>query len=466
MAYLADMTEQDLSLPDYIQDLLNGYLEDQTNHEKSRFMDFYLDYKYEQGDILAPFIRQIADDIYDKEVKTGKRQNKRNHNAQRRFIASIRILLLNLIKTNQLRKLLGEKLYLAVSLDRNSFSLQAVERYTPPDITYDPYKDAYEGLIALGLLHVHRQGLHDTVRGNFYLTRIEATSKLLSDFESRLNGNPISISRLRDTEEEECIILRDENKRLANYKDTTFTRKARKNLKKINKFISRQNYTIELSDAILKYAIIDGTQYSINKNYFDTTNIKLRRIFNNSNFTHGGRFYGGWWQSLRSEYRRYLKINEQKTVEWDFSRCHITILYAELGIPMMADPYHIYPNVPEGITKRVINALLNADGMPNQMSDFDDALLGLTWQEFINKIKEVHNPIVDKFMTGYGIILQFKEAEVAEAILIKLMEANIPCLPIHDSFITTEEHSNALREIMGSVFKDRFGIDINIKLKE
>lgn len=460
------MIEKDDNIPDYIKEMLNGFLEDQTNKERSKFIDFYLDYTSDHKIDLNPFFRKIVSDITKNEFEIGKRKNRRSNDTQRRFIASVRILVLNLIHTNKLKKFLGDNLYLAVPFDRNYFGLKDHKKYSPPDITYDPYKDAFDGLIALDLLNVHRKGLHDPVRENFYLTRIEATPKLISDFDNHLNGREIKICRPKKAVAEECIILRDENKRLTNYDDTGFTRKARSNLKKINKFISKHEYSIELPDGILKDAVVDGTQYSIDKHYFDTESVYLRRIFNDGKFNHGGRFYGGWWQSIRSGYRRYIRINGQETVEWDYSRCHITMLYAELGIPMMEDPYKIHPKVSADTTKIAINTLLNASGFPKQMTDYNEAEAGLSWVEFIDQIKNVHHQIADYLMVGHGIILQYKESEITEEILIKLMDNNIPCLPIHDSFITTKEYSDILNVTMCSVFKDKFGIDINIKLKE
>ena len=52
----------------------------------------------------------------------------------------------------------------------------------------------------------------------------------------------------------------------------------------------------------------------------------LQRIFN-VDFEHGGRFYGGFWQQIPSEYRHRLTIHNQFTTEIDYSQIHPTILY-------------------------------------------------------------------------------------------------------------------------------------------
>src|SRR5690606_27383162 len=65
------------------------------------------------------------------------------------------------------------------------------------------------------------------------------------------------------------------------------------------------------------------------------------RVFNNSSFKEGGRFYGGWWQNVPKDFRRYIRINRKPTVEIDYSGHHLRILYAMEKAKMPRDMYHI-----------------------------------------------------------------------------------------------------------------------------
>ena len=54
----------------------------------------------------------------------------------------------------------------------------------------------------------------------------------------------------------------------------------------------------------------------------------VRRIFNQGSFKKGGRFYGGFWQKIPREYRKFIRINYKEVVELDYSGLHINMLYA------------------------------------------------------------------------------------------------------------------------------------------
>ena len=60
----------------------------------------------------------------------------------------------------------------------------------------------------------------------------------------------------------------------------------------------------------------------------------IHRVFNNSGFDMGGRFYGGWWQNIPKAYRQDIFIDDQSTIEVDFKSLHILLLYGLEGLDM------------------------------------------------------------------------------------------------------------------------------------
>ena len=46
----------------------------------------------------------------------------------------------------------------------------------------------------------------------------------------------------------------------------------------------------------------------------------VRRIFNNSSFADGGRFYGGWWQRIDGEHRKNIRMPSRLGV---WAQCHL-----------------------------------------------------------------------------------------------------------------------------------------------
>ena len=53
------------------------------------------------------------------------------------------------------------------------------------------------------------------------------------------------------------------------------------------------------------------------------------RVFNNSSWDQGGRFYGGFWQQIDGILRSRIYMNDKPTVEIDFSGLHVILAYAQ-----------------------------------------------------------------------------------------------------------------------------------------
>ena len=77
-------------------------------------------------------------------------------------------------------------------------------------------------------------------------------------------------------------------------------------------------------------------------------NIALRRIFNNESFGQGGRWNGGWWITAPSWSREFILIDDEPTVELDYSGFLTRAIYHNEGIDYQEDPYEIGPNLRNG----------------------------------------------------------------------------------------------------------------------
>ncbi|MBE9640975.1 hypothetical protein IQ782_29490, partial [Salipiger pacificus] len=116
----------------------------------------------------------------------------------------------------------------------------------------------------------------------------------------------------------------------------------------------------------------------------------LYRVFNDRELTTGGRFYGGWWQSVPKAYRRHLAVNGKRMVEIDYSNLHPVILYAEAGVTPPDDCYRgIFSESTEArggdalrnLVKASFNAMLNAEKPLRQAPrGIDLREFGLTWK--------------------------------------------------------------------------------------
>jgi len=183
----------------------------------------------------------------------------------------------------------------------------------------------------------------------------------------------------------------------------------------------------------------------------------LFRRFNNSSFYEGGRFYS-LWQSLPKKLRPFIKVDNDATIELDFSGSHIRMLYHTLNIDIEGDPYYIkgYSSDDERKILKLIG-LISINGSKINSVRFE-VIKSMRKKkikyeyEKINKLidlyLEKHLPIKQFLFSGIGIKLQFKEACILENILLRLAEKNITSLPIHDSVIVQKQHGELLHEFM------------------
>lgn len=282
-------------------------------------------------------------------------------------------------------------------------------------------------------------GSYDTKTGVGEASTITPTNKLLS----LLGKDKYWIIR----EKVELIRLKNHKGVLTDYKDTDKTQLMRQTLEKINDLIG--------SVKIGGVADIDPT-----KSY-------LYRVFN-GDFRSGGRFYGGWWESCRSDQRQWIKINGERTVEVDYPSHHLRILYAREGIKPPAGDLYLLDAQDE--SERPLMKMINLIALCSR--NYHQAVgaiekkaveLGFRGRDIpvlLKAFMEKHHQIRHHYCTsGVGISLQYTDSCIAESVLLGLAEEQIVCLPVHDSFIVQQRHKEYLRKEMRLACM-AFGVDL------
>lgn len=206
--------------------------------------------------------------------------------------------------------------------------------------------------------------------------------------------------------------------------------------------------------------------------YLDISSVQLRRIFSRNSLTKHGRFYGGWWQSLPSKYRRHIMINDKKTVEVDYSGMSIRILYGMVKQEYKGneDIYDLSDDTTEGqkwkferkspqrkLIKKYINAFLNDEDGNYRLTDEEHKQIGFNSIQIRKRFLKVHAAIADLANSKIGLETQFYDSEIAMEVMQYFMEDDIPVLPIHDSFIIRAGFNQYLRKAMQAAFQKRFG---------
>ena len=361
-----------------------------------------------------------------------------------------------------------------------------------PMLTYDIFiKRAYKGMIELGYLYEAEDGFHDRnpTKGKFSksrLTRYRAERKLINLFSERdqkvfplilpqKHFEPLIVQEKVKTKEGGSKKVR------LTFEESDYTRHLSENVKTINEALNRSWYDLEITNEELrrlqdrltsKDRRDQGTDYTL-----DFSRRSLSRVFNDTNFETGGRFYGGWWQSIPKEYRANIIIDGKPTVEFDYSTIHPTILYSKEGLTPPDDAYtQIIGDNFKGLNvdktkfrsmfKSAFNAMLNSKkALSSPPKGITPGDFGLKWSQISNAIIKTHSPIAHHFYSDAGRRLQKIDSEVAEIVLLHFTNRNIPILPVHDSFIMHHGFDGELSQMMQKAFNQIVGGNIDIDQK-
>lgn len=246
----------------------------------------------------------------------------------------------------------------------------------------------------------------------------------------------------------ELIRLKNRDGKLVDYRDTNNTISMRRRLEEINEGVSAIDLqlhapAVERNGMLLRVGD-DHLLYPAMRT--------LYRIFNRGSFSRGGRFYGTWWQQIPKTIRPNLLIDGEPTIEHDYPQLHPNMLYSEIEARFEGDAYAV-DGWPRNLVKRAFNILVNAENYDSARRAIALKIAGEGAYEsaasLIEAIKLRHPKITKMFHSDAGIRLQRRDADMAEAIMRRLVRLGIVVLPIHDSFITAARHEGALKEAMG-----------------
>jgi ribosomal protein L30/L7E len=261
---------------------------------------------------------------------------------------------------------------------------------------------------------------------------------------------------------QEIIILKDTKEDLwdsgewLQYPDTEETHAYREELARINSWIEQ---------ADIEHVPLYDTNTVV-----DTTDRKLRRYFNNGNFGHGGRLFGGFWQHMSRKARAGIVIDGMDTVTLDYGQMIARVLYGHAGAPFDFDDAYRIPGLENhraGV-KKVFSAMLYADHPLTRMPQGCRELFPskVSYAAVAGKIRQFHAPVSEFLYVGVGPKLTFQESKILLIVLTKLLEQGITALPLHDAVIVAKEHQNRTTEIMLEVFRMVTGIDGLVSLDD
>jgi len=351
-------------------------------------------------------------------------------------------------------------------ISKNKSDYQGETRYKKIFLKFDYLIPVINDLCNLGYV---KQKLGYRFLNHGRRTRIRAKAKLINKILSpenclskiiELQG---AISIVNTGERDETIIIKDENKKFIDYVDDDNTNQMRQNLKLINEKIKKTRISLDITDEQYRDLI---SRLSNDKDYRETidfTRVALHRVFNNSSWENGGRFYGAWWQNIPKEYRMYIDINHKSTVEVDYSGHHVRMLYANAGIDPPDDPYDL-DEFDRDIQKRAMLILINTQGATKAANAIRHNLK-IPPSPILKALERRHQAISKHFYTGSGLRLMNEDSNIAEKVILMMMDRGATVLPVHDSFVVRNTYQNDLIKVMESVFTEFYGKSASLKVK-
>ena len=318
-----------------------------------------------------------------------------------------------------------------------------------------------------------KRGFNDKIRGIGFQSRLWPSPSLKQKFKSARFHQ----FQFCDHEGRESIVLRDQEKvAVEEYNDNTVTQYSRSLLAEYNALLA--NIHIDILD-LDKPVIKIGSGSKAMKLAINQQDKFVRRIFNNSSWDQGGRFYGGWWQRCPKVYGKRIVFDGVATAEIDFSGIHIVILYAHEGINYWSevneDPYSIHgindidPDIDlRAAAKLLLLTAINAEtpekafGAFRQQAESGSPEKRLTNEQLnsmLNQLKLKHKPIAHKLASGAGIELMYLDSQITELLVERFTRHyQCPILTIHDSYIVPFGYDRILHKEMQAAFEAVTGV--------
>lgn len=439
-----------MTLPTIVPD------EAQTDEqEDDRFFD---PWRVPRSAGVKALVEKIIGNVQVYEEYYKKRQRKRRRKDQETHEATISAVMCDLMHAVLMQDQRG------IAISRSNQVVGKGDRYqAPAENRQLPYvldvlaSDALEWL-------TEKRGFINPF-GRNQLTLLRPTQRLIDN----MKEFGVELSGIGRCKTEEIIILKAEkedywdNGAYLPYDETALTSRYREEVRAINSWLTDAD--IQFDDTVLE-----------RDRSIDTGNVTLRRYFSQGSFESGGRLFGGFWQGLSENERlEGLIINGESVVGLDYGQMAPRILY---GLAKAQPPDGDLYDIP-GLTtingrsyrdgvKKVMNALMFSDGLPNRKPMETKSILppNLSIQDVVNLILQAHPAIAHLLGTEIGHKAQFIESQVMVRVLLGLREQSIVALPIHDGLVIPSEAEAEAKAVMQDTFKNEVGIDCPVTIEK
>lgn len=220
------------------------------------------------------------------------------------------------------------------------------------------------------------------------------------------------------------------------------------------------NAHLEKADIVLDEGVLE----TFTKNRFHSSSRRLYRIFANGRFDNGGRLYRGFWIELPSASRHeVLQIDGDAITILDYGQMSTRLAYAKVGVKPPDGDLYAVPGIAnwqrEGAKKLINAAFFSSAPITRRPRGTTKLLPNGHIADLMAALKQAHAPITALFENGEGLRLQRLESDIMVEVLLRLIDAGITALPIHDAVIVGERHSRKAEAVMKDVFREMAGVE-------
>ncbi|AOY87832.1 hypothetical protein BKP64_06395 [Marinobacter salinus] len=325
----------------------------------------------------------------------------------------------------------------AVCLSRAASSFSTPPRYRTNRIGLKTWTRVIDSLERMGFI----EKLCGGFKGEGYFQGLTSTyvpTQTTSDWFSE-HSSGLSLAHLSANEP----LLLTSNKRLIDYPDNEHTNALRRQIEDINT-VNRAHHF--------------GLQKGLEVISIDQRLLTGKRRFRDD-FQSGGRMFLAL-QQLKKKERANLIIDGEKTVELDFSSHAPRMLFHANGRPAPSDCY-AHASVPRQIMKEAMLRVTNCDTRSTALRSLTVLLRerGIDYfspKELLTAVEETNPFAVKGMKPGRWKEIQFLESRIACGIAHQLHKHDVPCLPIHDSFVVRQRDRDTLMRAMHEEYRKQF----------
>jgi len=273
--------------------------------------------------------------------------------------------------------------------------------------------------------------------------------------------------------------LNGKEERIKRYESVPITFKPNNDTQKVENIL-RRHFAVAQSCPILLH----------HPDYAQTELCSALHAVYSGDLHHGGRLYTSTFfgvQQRKSYLRQFIAINNEETVELDFSGMSIRMLYAKIGKPYEDDPYTVvvdkFPTLSHGekpvirsFLKKVLQAVINSDSQADAVSSGNYELYvvssdksetkdilrsrGIKVKDLVLAFQKSHEPISQYFFSKVGQVgleLQYLDSQIALRVIDSFNRKSIPVLSIHDSFVVQSRYRDELHRVMSQSYMSVMG---------